>query len=346
LHLGIYTGQGYIYDFATDIEIIEDDTGAIVGDPMGYHSHYVQLYTCCYCRPVTALIECSLGHVGCHVVPGDLVFPIGYGSGPVETTSWGPSVDFVVETLTPGWTATLLTLTPPSYITQSWALVRGDLQVLEADYKGVYLGFDFGKTINYNGQQWYNPPLGTTLIKHPLKFAANIGGLAPGNEYHYRAKVQLGNTVNSALLRGSLTLTGEAYGVPTTLSFEWGETDGYGNTVFVKTASYSTTFSAVLNGLDPETTYHYRAMAVNALGTVYGADIEFTVAGIYYGEDQSFETLSGPPIPPEPPPIFGYGNNYYSAKQAIENVSGISLARDYADNEGNFQHESRFRRRV
>ncbi len=308
----------------------------------GSHYHDILIANSLEYAPLTGFTTCSLGHAGCSCVTTDpvlFIYPDVWGA----VSFWElPTYEFTAETLAPGWTATLLTLTPPPYITQVWALVRGDLQALEADYKGIYLGFDFGKTTDYGIQQWYNPPGGATKIYNPLLFSANLGGLAPGNTYHYRAKVTL-NDINAALLRGSVTLSGEAEGLTTSLYFEWGETETYGQEVLVKTTNYSTTFSQVLVELDPEITYHYRAKAVNDLGTVYGADVEFLPLGIYYGEDQSFETLSAlPPVSP----IFGVGNDYNSAKQGIENVADLSLARGYVDTEGNFQYESRFRRQV
>ena len=58
--------------------------------------------------------------------------------------------------------------------------------------------------------------------------------------------------------------------------FQYGLTDAYGSeTALVSTAVGA--FSATLTGLQPGVTYHYRAVAVNADGTTYGADGTFTL---------------------------------------------------------------------
>ena len=58
--------------------------------------------------------------------------------------------------------------------------------------------------------------------------------------------------------------------------FEWGETIAYGNTTPTQSRTTGQTFSQVISGLDPNTTYHFRAFATNAAGTSYGADRTFT----------------------------------------------------------------------
>ena len=58
--------------------------------------------------------------------------------------------------------------------------------------------------------------------------------------------------------------------------FEWGETIAYGNTTPTQSKETGESFSQVITGLDPGTTYHFRAFATNAAGTSYGADRTFT----------------------------------------------------------------------
>jgi len=65
-------------------------------------------------------------------------------------------------------------------------------------------------------------------------------------------------------------------------------------------------FKANIGGLKSGAHYYYRAMA---------RDDE---NNNYYGNTESFTTLS---TPPPAPPIFGLGNDYRSAKQAVENVA-------------------------
>ncbi len=88
----------------------------------------------------------------------------------------------------------------------------------------------------------------------------------------------------TALRRTSATLNGKvtANGESTTVTFEYGLTTAYGNTV---TATQS---PVAYNGVDvpvsfplagvltPSTTYHFRAVGTNGSGTTYGLDSSFT----------------------------------------------------------------------
>lgn len=83
-------------------------------------------------------------------------------------------------------------------------------------------------------------------------------------------------TSNSATLNGSVNANGSS----TTVTFEWGLTTSYGNTVNATpntvTGSSATAVSYALGSLAPNTTYHFRAKGVNAGGTNYGVDQQFT----------------------------------------------------------------------
>lgn len=78
-----------------------------------------------------------------------------------------------------------------------------------------------------------------------------------------------------AKLNGILSSTG---GLVCEVCFEWGATIEYG----MKTPWVGATvgaFSAVITGLNPSQSYHFRAVARNRLGIVYGADSTFTSLG-------------------------------------------------------------------
>jgi hypothetical protein len=70
------------------------------------------------------------------------------------------------------------------------------------------------------------------------------------------------------------------------VAFEWGLTEDYGNVTPVQTKTAGEHLSQVLTGLEPDTTYHYRALASN-------------VFGLSHGTDRTFRTLS-----PMSPPYF------------------------------------------
>lgn len=81
------------------------------------------------------------------------------------------------------------------------------------------------------------------------------------------------------------TLTGSvnANNSPTTVTFEYGLSTSYGTTVVADqspvTGSSNTTVSAMIMGLTPNTTYHYRVIGTNVNGTVTGSDQTFSTAG-------------------------------------------------------------------
>jgi len=83
-------------------------------------------------------------------------------------------------------------------------------------------------------------------------------------------------TGTSATLNGTVNANGEEV----TVSFEWGETTAYGNTVeavpLIVTGTSVTAVSADISGLSNGTTYHFRLLAENQDGTSYGNDISFT----------------------------------------------------------------------
>jgi len=164
--------------------------------------------------------------------------------------------------------------------------------------------FEYGTTTSY----------GTTLAATPspitgssnTTISAAISGLLPNTLYHYRVKTSnCGGTVdgndqtfttscvaptattNAASGIGSTTATlngtVNANGFSTTVTFEWGETTGYGSVATATQSpvggSINTAVSAALTGLTPDKTYHYRVKAVNCEGTpVYGGDQEFTTS--------------------------------------------------------------------
>ena len=77
----------------------------------------------------------------------------------------------------------------------------------------------------------------------------------------------------TAVLHGTVNPNGVA-----TVFFEYGTTTAYGATTEGReiSASTPTDFQADLGGLTGDTTYHYRAVAVSATGTVYGDDVSLT----------------------------------------------------------------------
>jgi hypothetical protein len=88
-----------------------------------------------------------------------------------------------------------------------------------------------------------------------------------------------GLTTTGATLNANLTSLGTSSTV--TVSFEYGLTNNYGNTIagVPPTMTSTGTFSASLSGLTPNTLYHYRAKAVGD-ETSYGNDRTFTTKSV------------------------------------------------------------------
>ena len=82
-------------------------------------------------------------------------------------------------------------------------------------------------------------------------------------------------TATSATLNGTVSPNGTA----TSYYFQYGTTTDYGTQTATQPVSgnpSSRDVSADVTGLQPSTTYHFRVVAVNADGTVPGADMTFT----------------------------------------------------------------------
>jgi type VI secretion system secreted protein VgrG len=107
-------------------------------------------------------------------------------------------------------------------------------------------------TITSTNEKWLVPPTVTTNA------ASNL-------------------TPTSATLNGTVNARNAA----TTATFEYGLTTAYGISISALekgpvTGSIDTWLSTVIGGLIPNTTYHYRIVAVNSGGTTYGVDQPFT----------------------------------------------------------------------
>jgi uncharacterized protein (TIGR02145 family)/uncharacterized repeat protein (TIGR02059 family) len=135
------------------------------------------------------------------------------------------------------------------------------------------------------------------------QFTSNLSGLAAGSTYHVRAYaansvgtaygadlsfVTLGkapecitqSATNITSSGSSLNGTVNANYLSTTVTFEYGATTSYGQTVLANqspvTGNSITNVSAIIASLTTGTTYHFRVMATNSLGTTNGNDLSFT----------------------------------------------------------------------
>jgi hypothetical protein len=79
---------------------------------------------------------------------------------------------------------------------------------------------------------------------------------------------------SSATLNGSV----DPHGLTTTVYFQYGTTTSYGHSTVNQTKTGNTYQSVAANigGLAASTTYHFRMVATNSAGTIYGGDRTFT----------------------------------------------------------------------
>src|SRR5207247_847140 len=87
----------------------------------------------------------------------------------------------------------------------------------------------------------------------------------------------------SATLNGSV----DPHGLTTTVYFQYGTTTSYGLTTATQSKSGNTyqNVAANISSLSASTTYHFRIVATNSAGTVYGSDRTFTTL-----------SATGPPV--------------------------------------------------
>ncbi len=159
----------------------------------------------------------------------------------------------------------------------------------------------------------------------PVAVSANVSGLEQGVLYHYRLSatsaegtshgldetlftpfpVSVGEEPVSNVASNSATLEAQVNpgGGATTYQFEYGTSTSYGTNVPVPDGDAGsglseTSISYHLQGLTPNTTYHYRVVATNPLGTVGGADHTFTTqsSGGEFGlpDGRAYELVSPP----------------------------------------------------
>lgn len=172
---------------------------------------------------------------------------------------------------------------------------------INANYLSTIITFEYGTTTSYGGSTTatQNPATGNTNTNVNV----NIIGLTEGTTYHYRIKAvnSLGTTYSSDMtfttlgqapivitlaptnittVSAQLNGTVNANSLPTIVTFEYGLTGSYGNTINATqsplTGSTDIDVSVNISSLSVETAYHYRVKAVNSLGTTYGNDFIFS----------------------------------------------------------------------
>jgi hypothetical protein len=164
--------------------------------------------------------------------------------------------------------------------------------------------FEYGQSTTY-GSTTTAQSAGTGSANTSV--SANITGLTPGTQYHYRlvATSTTGGTTDGAdgifttatslvpsattspatgIAATGATLNGELNpnGQATTYDFEYGKTTSYGSTTGAQNGGSGTTsvaVSAAITGLTAGTTYHDRLVVTSSSGEADGTDMTFTAGG-------------------------------------------------------------------
>jgi phosphodiesterase/alkaline phosphatase D-like protein len=161
--------------------------------------------------------------------------------------------------------------------------------------------FEYGPGVGYGSRTLPTEPTPADGSEHSL--STEVNGLAPGTTYHFRAVAinfngsiqgpdQTFTTPDAPTLAGvtagnvtqtSADLSGTVQPgfSPTTYRFEWGAAPDSGVSTpagNLGADNLAHPVGASLTGLVPGTTYHYRLIATNEIGTTESADLTFTTA--------------------------------------------------------------------
>jgi uncharacterized protein (TIGR02145 family) len=208
----------------------------------------------------------------------------------IKGTSYGEEISFTTQSDLAKVTTSILDITVNSLTVGGEVSLSGGSPVTE---RGVYWG---------TAAETQNTGTKLTIGSGTGIFSALLNSLNPGTKYYVKAYainsvgVSYGNEISfttlgkipsaATLAQTNLNATNaqlngliSSNSLSTTVTFEYGTTTAYGNSV-AATGSPVTldndTLSIIINGLIPNTVYHFRVKAINVLGTAYGDDMTFT----------------------------------------------------------------------
>ena len=192
---------------------------------------------------------------------------------------------------------------PPVAITNPATLIASFSTTLKGsvDPNGLTTSvyFQYGTTTGYGFTTAPQTKTGNT----PQSVSAHISGLSASTTYHFRivttnsAGTRYGSdrtfttlpptgfpivttkpATNVATFAATLNGLLDPHGLTTSVYFQYGRTTNYGNRTpnQTKTGNNYQNVSANISGLSAHTTYHFRIVATNSVGTRYGSDRTFT----------------------------------------------------------------------
>src|SRR5205085_9335500 len=186
--------------------------------------------------------------------------------GYVYVASLASSKILVVDPVTQTVVTSFNTAVAPKFIAVN--PVGGTVYVADDTHPTV---FAYGST---GALLWINPNLGGTVTN--LATARGLVGTPPSPTATATTTAASSIAAASATLNGTVNPNGSS----TTVYFQYGTTAAYGsqtaNQVFTGNTVQNVT--ANISGLAPNTTYHFRIIAINAGGTITGGDMSFATS--------------------------------------------------------------------
>ena len=204
-----------------------------------------------------------------------------------------------------GGDQTFVASSPPAATTRSVSGIRDNGATLNASVdpngSATTVYFEFGTSTGYgsrsssksigSGRTAQNVSIGISglpmsTVFHVRVVAENANGSSRGSDVTFtttgRPLVNTGSasgvTSSSATLLGTVDPNGHA----ASWYFQYGTTTGYGAQTPTRSSSSRNgrrNVSEAIGNLNPGTTYHYRLVASNSVGTSFGGDTTFTTAG-------------------------------------------------------------------
>ena len=230
-------------------------------------------------------------------------------------------------------------------LTSSTARLTGIADSNDPTYNDAQAFFEWGTTLSL-GNVTPETPLNSEVSPHQ----ADISGLQPGLPYFFRLVVRNESATHSGAIESFLiptpdepaqvetlpayalgtdlaTLGGTANpsGVETTVYFEWGLTQAYGNQTPVQSIGAGVvpvSLGSPLTGLLANTTYHFRYVATNSYGTIVGDNQSFTTLDPH-------NEISGGDIDLQAPFVLGTGRHEFR---------GSTLTPGDSSDQWNIQH--------
>lgn len=245
--------------------------------------------------------------------------------------AFGDDMTFTTNGLAPN-----ATTNNASSVTNNSAVLNG---LINANNSSTTVTFEYGLTTAYGSNATANqsPVTGTS----DTSVNVSLSGLSSDTLYHYRVvgdstsgttngedkmfytgPISTGSTVlttldatninaNSATLNGNVYSTNFAlyFGFEIGLDTSYGGLKG-GTPSIIYTNIYNNFITANMDLLEPNTTYHYRLIA-NQL------DSNGTVIDTLYGDDMTFTTPDGPPIPTPPTAVTNYASSITTSSATL-----------------------------